>query len=52
MLAGLVMRTLPMLARSVLPTFAVGALSGLGSAAMSKAIGSGLYIKRGDNVLC
>jgi len=47
MLAGLAARALPMLAKTVLSALSMGALSGLGSAAVSKAVGSGLYLKRG-----
>ena len=50
MLAGLAMRALPMVAKTILPALGVGALSGLGSAAVSKAMGSGLYLKRGGCV--
>lgn len=50
MLAGLAMRALPMVAKTILPALGVGALSGLGSTAISKAIGSGLYLKRGGCV--
>lgn len=47
MLAGLAARALPMIAKTVLPALGIGALSGLGNAAVSKAVGSGLYLKRG-----
>ena len=50
MLAGLAMRALPLVAKTVLPALGIGALSGLGSAAVSKAVGSGLYLKRGGCV--
>ena len=50
MLAGLAMRALPMVAKTILPALGVGALSGLGSAAVSKAMGSGLNLKRGGCV--
>ncbi|CAC5382149.1 unnamed protein product [Mytilus coruscus] len=50
MLAGLAMRTLPMLAKTILPALGVGALSGLGGVAVNKALGSGLYLKRGGCV--
>lgn len=52
MLAGLASAALPMLARTVLPALGVGALSGLGSAAIQKAVGSGLYLKKGGRVCC
>jgi len=51
MLAGLAAKALPFLAKTVLPTLATGALSGVGSAlaqkATSKAMGNGLYSKKG-----
>lgn len=37
---------------SCITRFRVGALSGLGSVAVNKAIGSGLYLKRGGSVCC
>ena len=49
-LAGLAARALPMLARTVLPALGVGALSGLASSGVQKAIGSGLYLKKGGLV--
>ena len=52
MLAGLAASALHVLAKTVLPALGVGALSGLGSAAISKAVGSGLYLKRGGKVCC
>ena len=51
-LAGLAASALPVLAKTLLPALGVGALSGLGSAAISKAVGSGLYLKRGGKVCC
>ena len=47
LLAGLAARALPMLARTAL---GVGALSGLASSGVQKAMGSGLYLKRGGLV--
>ena len=49
-LAGLATRALPMLAKTVLPALGVGALSGLASTGVSKAMGSGLYLKKGGLV--
>ena len=46
LLAGLAARTLLMIARTVLPALGVGALSGLASTGVQKAMGSGLYLKR------
>ena len=46
-LAGLAARALPMLAKTVLPALGVGALSGLASSGVQKAMGSGLYLKKG-----
>ena len=50
LLAGLAARALPMLARTVLPALGVGALSGLASSGVQKAIGLGLYLKKGGLV--
>ena len=50
MLAGLAMRSLPMVAKTILPALGVGALSGLGGVAVNKVLGSGLYLKRGGCV--
>jgi len=54
MLAGLAAKALPFLAKTVLPTLATGALSGVGSAlaqkATNKAVGNGLYLKKGSNI--
>ena len=50
LLAGLAARALPMLARTILPALGVGALSGLASSGVQKAMGSGLYLKKGGLV--
>ena len=50
LLAGLAERALPMLAKTVLPAVGVGALSGLASSGVQKAMGSGLYLKKGGYV--
>ena len=50
LLAGLAPRALPMLAKTVLPALGVGALSGLASSEVQKAMGSGLYLKKGGCV--
>ena len=47
LLAGLAARALPMLARTVLAALGVGALSGLASSGVQKAMGNGLYFKKG-----
>ena len=52
MLAELAASAFPVLAKTVLPALGVGTLSGLGSAAISKSLGSGLYLKRGGKVCC
>jgi len=53
-LAGLAAKALPFLAKTVLPTLATGALSGVGSAlvqkATNRATGNGLYLKQGSNI--
>jgi len=53
-LAGLAAKALPFLAKTVLPTLATGALSGVGSAlaqkVTNKAMGNGLYLKKGSNI--
>jgi len=53
-LAGLAAKALPFLAKTVLPTLATGAQSGVGSAlvqnATNKAVGNGLYLKKGSNI--
>jgi len=52
--AGLAAKALPFLAKTVFPTLATGALSGVGSAlaqkATNKAMGNGLYLKKGSNI--
>ena len=50
LLAGLAARALPMLAKTVLPALGVGALSGLASTGVQKAMGSDLYLKKGGLV--
>ena len=50
LLAGLAARALPMIAKTVLPALGVGALSGLASTGVLKAMGSGLYLKKGGLV--
>ena len=47
LLAGLAARAIPMLANTVIPALGVGALSGLASSGVQKAMGSGLYLKKG-----
>ena len=47
LLAGLAARALPMIAKTVLPALGVDALSGLASSGVQKAMGSGLYLKKG-----
>ena len=55
LLAGLAIRALPMLAaravpaiaKKAVPALALGALSGLASSGAQKAIGNGLYLKKG-----
>ena len=49
-LVGLAARALPMIAKTVLPALGVGALSGLASSRVQKAMGSGLYLKKGGLV--
>ena len=46
LLAGLAARAIPMLAKTVIPALGVGALSGLASSGVQKAMGSGLYLKK------
>ena len=46
LLAGLAAKALPMIAKSVLPALGVGALSGLASSGVQKALGNGLYLKK------
>ena len=51
LLAGLAARALPMVAKTVLPALGVGALSGLASSGVQKAMGSGLLnLKKGGCV--
>ena len=50
LLAGLPARALPMTARNVIPALGVSALSGLASSGVQKAMGSGLYLKKGGLV--
>ena len=50
LLAGLAVRAIPMLAKTVIPALGVGALSGLASSGVQKAMGSGLYLKKGGLV--
>ena len=52
MLADLAASALPVQAKTILPALGVGALIGLGSTAISIAVGSGLYIMRGGKVCC
>ena len=47
LLAGLAARAIPMIAKTVIPALGVGALSGLASSGVQKAMGSGLYLKKG-----
>ena len=50
LLAGLAARALPMIAKTILPVLGVGALSGLASSGVQKAMGSGRYLKKGGCV--
>ena len=50
LLSGLAARAVPMIAKTVLPALGVGALSGLASSGVQKAMGSGLYLKKGGLV--
>ena len=50
LLAGLASRALPMIAKTVLPALGVGALSGLASSGVQKAMGNGLYLKKGGMI--
>ena len=50
LLAGLAARALPLVAKTVLPALGVVALSGLASSGVQKAMGSGLYLKKGGCV--
>ena len=47
LLTGLAARALPLVAKTVLPALGAGALSGLASSEVQKAMGSGLYLKKG-----
>jgi len=53
-LAGFAAKALPFLAKTVLQTLATGAMSGVGSAlaqkATNKAMGNGMYLKKGSNI--
>ena len=50
LLAGLAARAIPMLAKTVIPALGVGALSGLASSGVQKAMVSGLYLKKREMV--
>ena len=50
LLAGLAARAIPMLAKTVITALGVGALSGLALSGVSKAMGSGPYLKKGGCV--
>ena len=50
LLAGLAARALPMVAKTVLLALGVGTLSGLASSGVQKAMGNGLYLKKGGIV--
>ena len=50
LLAGLAARALPVLAKTVFPALGVGALSGLASTGVQKAMGEGLYLTKGGCV--
>ena len=50
MLAGLAAKALPFLAKNILPGLATGALSGLANAGVKKALGNGMYLKKGGKV--
>jgi len=54
MLAGLAAKALAFFAQTVLPKLATGALSGVGTTlaqkATNKALGNGLYLKKGSNI--
>ena len=47
LLAGLAARALPLVAKTALPALGIGALSGLASSGVQKAMGLGLYLKKG-----
>ena len=50
LLAGLAARALPFIAKTVAPALTTGLLSGLASTGVQKAMGSGLYLKKGGLV--
>ena len=50
LLAQLAARALPLVAKTILPALGVGALSGLASSGVQKAMGSVLYLKKGGCV--
>ena len=50
LLSGLAARALPMIAKTVLLLLGVGAISWLASSGVQKAMGSGLYLKKGGCV--
>ena len=47
LLTGLASRTIPLIAKTVLPRLGAGALSSLASTGVQKFVGDGLYIKKG-----
>ena len=49
-LASLAARFLPTIAKTVLPALGIGALSGLASSGVQKAMGNGLFLKKGGCV--
>ena len=51
MLAGLAARALPFLAKSILPALGIGALTGVANAGVSKALGNGLFLKKGGKTM-
>ena len=50
LLAGLAARALSLVVKTVLPALSIGVLSGLASSGVQKAMGSGLYLKKGGCV--
>lgn len=52
MIAGLAAKALPLLTKTVLPALGVGALSGLASTAVNKAVGDGLYLNAKNGSGC
>ena len=50
MLAGLAARAAPFLSK-VLPALGIGALTGVANAGVSKALGNGLYLKKGGKTM-